>query len=142
MIVMLCLLYLFVFFFKQKTAYEMRISDWSSDVCSSDLDSGCATCEATIAGVTLNCDDDAGSASCAPAKPMRASSCRPFGGAACHCACRRSSCSARNPGSSAWMRLRIGGCVANRPLTPTPYPNSKIGTTSCGERGCQEGTHS
>src|SRR3546814_20560215 len=28
------------FFFKQKTAYEMRISDWSSDVCSSDLDAG------------------------------------------------------------------------------------------------------
>src|SRR3546814_2049550 len=28
---------LFVFFFKQKTAYEMRIRDWSSDVCSSDL---------------------------------------------------------------------------------------------------------
>src|SRR3546814_20283627 len=27
-----------VFFFKQKTAYEMRISDWSSDVCSSDLE--------------------------------------------------------------------------------------------------------
>src|SRR3546814_2689413 len=29
---------MFFFFFKQKTAYEMRISDWSSDVCSSDLD--------------------------------------------------------------------------------------------------------
>src|SRR3546814_15594561 len=29
----------FFFFFKQKTAYEMRISDWSSDVCSSDLSS-------------------------------------------------------------------------------------------------------
>src|SRR3546814_13640527 len=29
--------YLVFFFFKQKTAYEMRISDWSSDVCSSDL---------------------------------------------------------------------------------------------------------
>src|SRR3546814_3849214 len=28
---------IFFFFFKQKTAYEMRISDWSSDVCSSDL---------------------------------------------------------------------------------------------------------
>src|SRR3546814_6034352 len=28
------------FFFKQKTAYEMRISDWSSDVCSSDLEAG------------------------------------------------------------------------------------------------------
>src|SRR3546814_1257688 len=37
---MLLTLLLFVclfFFFKQKTAYEMRISDWSSDVCSSDL---------------------------------------------------------------------------------------------------------
>src|SRR3546814_8602392 len=29
--------YVLLFFFKQKTAYEMRISDWSSDVCSSDL---------------------------------------------------------------------------------------------------------
>src|SRR3546814_4534733 len=29
--------YSIFFFFKQKTAYEMRISDWSSDVCSSDL---------------------------------------------------------------------------------------------------------
>src|SRR3546814_16341010 len=37
-------LYIF-FFFKQKTAYEMRISDWSSDVCSSDLT------PATVAGV-------------------------------------------------------------------------------------------
>src|SRR3546814_5046021 len=38
-VVMCFLVYLVsvVFFFKQKTAYEMRISDWSSDVCSSDL---------------------------------------------------------------------------------------------------------
>src|SRR3546814_1646258 len=41
---MLCVVCVFVFFvvvgvffYKQKTAYEMRISDWSSDVCSSDL---------------------------------------------------------------------------------------------------------
>src|SRR3546814_4761679 len=33
-IITLCFVF---FFFKQKTAYEMRISDWSSDVCSSDL---------------------------------------------------------------------------------------------------------
>src|SRR3546814_2028965 len=32
--------FIIVFFFKQKTAYEMRISDWSSDVCSSDLQAG------------------------------------------------------------------------------------------------------
>src|SRR3546814_3037217 len=39
-----CLLFIVIcymfFFFKQKTAYEMRISDWSSDVCSSDLVDG------------------------------------------------------------------------------------------------------
>src|SRR3546814_5484636 len=35
-LVMICSLFTFVFL-KQKTAYEMRISDWSSDVCSSDL---------------------------------------------------------------------------------------------------------
>src|SRR3546814_4891496 len=35
-----CLIIFCVFFFKQKTAYDMRISDWSSDVCSSDLDPG------------------------------------------------------------------------------------------------------
>src|SRR3546814_9675697 len=34
---MIVYLFCFFFFFKQKTAYEMRISDWSSDVCSSDL---------------------------------------------------------------------------------------------------------
>src|SRR3546814_2524050 len=33
----LCIVVMLFFFFKQKTAYEMRISDWSSDVCSSDL---------------------------------------------------------------------------------------------------------
>src|SRR3546814_17870135 len=41
---MRCLVVAFVFFFcKQKTAYEMRISDWSSDVCSSDLTAGASS---------------------------------------------------------------------------------------------------
>src|SRR3546814_10708228 len=35
--VCVCFILKVFFFFKQKTAYEMRISDWSSDVCSSDL---------------------------------------------------------------------------------------------------------
>src|SRR3546814_2609929 len=38
---------MFFFFFKQKTAYELRISDWSSDVCSSDL--GLGDAELTLA---------------------------------------------------------------------------------------------
>src|SRR3546814_3909417 len=36
MCAIICIIFMF-FCFKQKTAYEMRISDWSSDVCSSDL---------------------------------------------------------------------------------------------------------
>src|SRR3546814_4762201 len=57
---LLCFLYhwfclrciVFFFFFKQKTAYEMRISDWSSDVCSSDL-----AAVAPAAGQTLSYTD-------------------------------------------------------------------------------------
>src|SRR3546814_8490581 len=56
-----------LFFFKQKTAYEMRISDWSSDVCSSDLtDDSCVTISTMhlIKGLefrvvaVMACDDD------------------------------------------------------------------------------------
>src|SRR3546814_21125215 len=43
-----CFFCCFFFFFKQKTAYEMRISDWSSDVCSSDLRQG--GCRPTAGG--------------------------------------------------------------------------------------------
>src|SRR3546814_2114713 len=39
-----------VFLFKQKTAYEMRISDWSSDVCSSDLEAGAQQTESGAPG--------------------------------------------------------------------------------------------
>src|SRR3546814_2865525 len=42
-------MFLLFFFFKQKTAYEMRISDWSSDVCSSDL-----AMELLLTGLWLN----------------------------------------------------------------------------------------
>src|SRR3546814_16415322 len=40
-----CVVVFGFFFFKQKTAYEMRISDWSSDVCSSDLGGECKILE-------------------------------------------------------------------------------------------------
>src|SRR3546814_6689448 len=43
----MCVVVCCFFFFKQKTAYEMRISDWSSDVCSSDL------CDPQRAGISL-----------------------------------------------------------------------------------------
>src|SRR3546814_5894318 len=40
--------FLVFFFFKQKTAYEIRISDWSSDVCSSDLGDNDGAAEALL----------------------------------------------------------------------------------------------
>src|SRR3546814_7731450 len=54
---MLCVVCIVLFFFfKQKTAYEMRISDWSSDVCSSDLAAGTQLTDAVnvsqLTGVT------------------------------------------------------------------------------------------
>src|SRR3546814_11284097 len=45
---------LFFFFFKQKTAYEMRISDWSSDVCSSDLADVTKAFVAALISLTLS----------------------------------------------------------------------------------------
>src|SRR3546814_1976087 len=44
------------FFFKQKTAYEMRISDWSSDVCSSDLEGHRAQAVADHMDALVACD--------------------------------------------------------------------------------------
>src|SRR3546814_1771506 len=48
-VVVFCVFFCVFFFFKQKTAYEMRISDWSSDVCSSDLE---------IFGFQISASDD------------------------------------------------------------------------------------
>src|SRR3546814_8914821 len=54
----------FVFFFKQKTAYELRISDWSSDVCSADLlGPGRWACRASHGAETRQQEDPATSTS-------------------------------------------------------------------------------
>src|SRR3546814_3224471 len=50
------MIFLFLCFFKQKTAYEVRISDWSSDVCSSDL---AAEIAAALAAVVCRVTVDA-----------------------------------------------------------------------------------
>src|SRR3546814_20822482 len=47
---------MFFFFFKQKTAYEMRISDWSSDVCSSDLHAGGADAALEMVAIPVHVD--------------------------------------------------------------------------------------
>src|SRR3546814_3720781 len=62
----LSFVFMFLFFFKQKTAYEMRISDWSSDVCSSDL-SICVRAQAARGGEEQPVDRRT-----APGEPARA----------------------------------------------------------------------
>src|SRR3546814_4115960 len=57
---------LFFFFFKQKTAYEMRISDWSSDVCSSDLRARAEQCGRTRWGVAAQAQKLGGAAARGP----------------------------------------------------------------------------
>src|SRR3546814_7212517 len=47
-----------IFFFKQKTAYEMRISDWSSDVCSSDLAVEGSTADVKYVGAFYESGDE------------------------------------------------------------------------------------
>src|SRR3546814_8355896 len=77
------------FCFKQKTAYEMRISDWSSDVCSSELDRGEASARRSgLSGLLeLGAGERAGAASVreadgadAAADPARTRSARRAGG--------------------------------------------------------------
>src|SRR3546814_8851545 len=61
-----------IFFFKQKTAYEMRISDWSSDVCSSDLLPHASTRECPVAFIRrkiMRCGSPAAACRRCP-KPM------------------------------------------------------------------------
>src|SRR3546814_12428889 len=61
------------FFFKQKTAYELRISDWSSDVCSSDLgvSSRVATEAPSRTAGTAQSSASAAAPAMAPANPAR-----------------------------------------------------------------------
>src|SRR3546814_3052691 len=63
---------MFWFFFKQKTAYEMRISDWSSDVCSSDLGGA----PARLAGEV---QDPLGASGCAGPHDQQPGRCRGAG---------------------------------------------------------------
>src|SRR3546814_14828817 len=91
-----------LFFFKQKTAYEMRISDWSSDVCSSDL--------------------------CPRTRPARARTRCDHGGAP-HCrdagARHRSACRARHRDRRSEER-RVGKeCVSTCRSRWSPYPYKK-----------------
>src|SRR3546814_7402540 len=105
---------LMVFFFKQKTAYEWRISDWSSDVCSSDLTGGGEGRGRAAALAAGNRREDAGAPAAHPAR--RAAVHRPDQRAAAAVAqrarARRHRCQDRKSvvsGKSVSVRVALGG---------------------------------
>src|SRR3546814_6047662 len=70
--------YFLVFLFKQKTAYEMRISDWSSDVCSSDLKLDLALEVQFLRGLISRIDAPAGAQGLEPRLVQRKTRRLPF----------------------------------------------------------------
>src|SRR3546814_2854939 len=99
---------MYVFFFKQKTAYELRISDWSSDVCSSDLNGARST------RVTSQ-SPPASSIWCAAAQPAKPP-----------------------PMIRAFFIATPGPCSERLPLAPPQLAVvDEIGRASCRDRVCQ-----
>src|SRR3546814_17165798 len=124
---MLCLLSeTVVFFFKQKTAYEMRISDWSSDVCSSDLAGG----EAGGAGVLSG---PSGGASAGGTVGASSGVGEGAGGTSCATA------AVAIPSAIAVnIKGRKVNVIHDRPLRMYPVCSPwEIGRASCRERVCQ-----
>src|SRR3546814_13634395 len=116
-----------IFFFKQKTAYEMRISDWSSDVCSSDLGAFALTCAALL---------PMGSGR----KAVRVAAIfnSEFQGMI-----DEADLSAEQPGAGTPPRLPLADGDSGRPQgdprAPGARPTEENGSASCRERGCQCG---
>src|SRR3546814_10088914 len=111
----LCDLLIF-FFFKQKTAYEMRISDWSSDVCSSDLHS------------SYFADRQGEPDSSDSSPPPRI-----------HGHFPRQSISVSDPTSPPQWRypMAVKFTLNGKPVTVNADPDMPIGSASCWARVCQ-----
>src|SRR3546814_6607771 len=94
------------FFFKQKTAYEMRISDWSSDVCSSDLHG-------------RDRDDRAGTAAATNPRYVPAGTTRGTGTGAVHAALRER--------FAISLRMRLAGSRAEATSRrPSAHPHARL----------------
>src|SRR3546814_6499923 len=105
-------MYLF-FFFKQKTAYEMRISDWSSDVCSSDL--RMSEKPTFMNSANARVEVNSSNSTSTPKKSSRITTLQMVG----------------QTSTSAVVVPTRSACSMPSPVKP------KIGRASCRERGCQ-----
>src|SRR3546814_12388748 len=103
------------FFFKQKSAYEMRISDWSSDVCSSDLrekrSAGCpcATGDAAPSAPSVRRRSRAGASATAGTAGRGAGTCRPPSGPAHRASACKTERKSVGEGKSVTVSVDLGG---------------------------------
>src|SRR3546814_8749564 len=120
---------LFFFFFKQKTAYEMRISDWSSDVCSSDL--AAVDPDATVARLHAETAETTGR--------ERAVRIRGAGGEVAIGAAERAVVPAGAVAAGAFAQVGRLGKVLRTGFqrVAVVVADEKIGRASCRERGCE-----
>src|SRR3546814_12577091 len=109
MLLLIYVLYLCIFFFKQKTAYEMRISDWSSDVCSSIAGGNCPVLPVTTGLAEI---DEAWFS----VSPVIANSSIPASEIAALTQCQVCSCFSQN--ARAFRFLRGCRCFAAPPSRP------------------------
>src|SRR3546814_9784344 len=105
------------FFFKQKTAYEMRISDWSSDVCSSDLPD--VAVDEVGAGITFEAVAEE------PTYPNSTFAVDPYVGGKAF---------SLRGGQTVELELPMQGIES---ISEIAFDISKIGRASCRERVCQ-----
>src|SRR3546814_17588962 len=129
------------FFFKQKTAYEMRISDWSSDVCSSDLSRDntgqtsqrCTQChDANTQTLRVNALHGCGQGVDARRTDIQACPAEVQPGAQAEC---EGNCD-RDNGQAVDGELRIADANCSRQKR-WHLPTAQIGRTPCRERGGQ-----
>src|SRR3546814_15833214 len=112
--------YILFFFFKQKTAYELRISDWSSDVCSSDLDALCATI-LERSGMELEAFAIASASRCATSRVSF----------------RTAKSQIIERFERAYITAALGRHSGNIAMAARAAQKHQIGRASCRERGCQ-----
>src|SRR3546814_12352871 len=118
-----------IFFFKQKTAYEMRISDWSSDVCSSDLQIWAPRYRQATFGAFLTGKKEAQMALSAAYRDVAAA----FDYFLSQNEGRPLILAAHSQGSLHLIRL------LHEKVAGTPLASQKIGRASCRGRECQSG---
>src|SRR3546814_14545184 len=115
-----------IFFFKQKTAYEMRISDWSSDVCSSDLGAGSTSSGSCRRRAACRARTGAGTAAASGCGAAAARSSASTDGLPAEFAARPASHPARSTVALAYPPFSLFAFPPLYPILPLLFPSHSL----------------